>query len=283
MKLIVTGAAGMVAQATVAAARAQGIEALALARTELDIANVAGVRALLERERPAAVINCAALTNVDACESEPARALEANAWGPENLAGACALVNAGLVHISTDYVFDGAKDGFYTQRDQPRPLGVYAHTKLEGERRAQAAWARTSIVRTGWIYGAGGKNFLAQVVAMARRGDRLRAIDDAFGTPTYAPDLALRLIELARLDLPGIYHVTNSGEGTSYFGFAEKACEMAGLAGKLEIERVAMDSLKRPAPRPRNSRLRCLLSVPAGLKPLRHWEAALEEFAGAAP
>ena len=133
-------------------------------------------------------------------------------------------------------------------------------------------------MRSGWIFGAGGKNFLATVVERARRGERLKAITDSYGTPTYAPDLAARLRELAELDLPGVYHIVNSGEGASYEGFTRAAAEAVGVEG-VEIESVSMDSLKRPAPRPRNSRMRCLVSEAIGLAPLRDWRDALKEFA----
>jgi dTDP-4-dehydrorhamnose reductase len=133
-------------------------------------------------------------------------------------------------------------------------------------------------VRTGWIYGAGGKNFLATVIARARRGEPLKAISDSYGTPTYVPDLVARLREIAALDLPGIYHVANAGEGTSYEGFAREALAAAGLSAE-HVEGVQMDSLKRPAPRPRNSRMKCLLSDAIGLAPLRDWREALREFA----
>jgi len=132
-------------------------------------------------------------------------------------------------------------------------------------------------VRTGWVFGAGGSNFLATVAERARRGESLRAISDSYGTPTYAPDLAARLRELAELDLPGVYHVVNAGEGASYEGFAREAAAAAGLRDA-QVEAVPTDSLKRPAPRPRNSRLRCLLSEAVGLQPLPDWRAALREF-----
>jgi dTDP-4-dehydrorhamnose reductase len=155
-------------------------------------------------------------------------------------------------------------------------LSAYGAAKLEGERRAQAATARTSVVRTGWVFGRGGHNFLATVVERARRGETLRAISDSYGTPTYAPDLAARLRELAELDLPGIYHVVNAGEGASYESFAREAVAAARLRDA-RIEPVPTDSLPRPAPRPRNSRLRCLISEALGLRPLRDWREALVE------
>src|ERR1051325_346464 len=245
----------------------------------LDITDEAWVRAAFEAERPEVVFNCAAWTNVDGCEGDVARAYSVNAEGPRILAAEGRRVGASLVTISTDYVFDGAKDGFYTQRDDPHPISVYGEAKLEGERRAQTANARTIVIRTGWIFGAGGPNFLSQVIELARRGTRLRAIRDAYGTPTYAKDLAKRLRLLAELDLPGVYHVVNSGEGASYEEVTRAALAFAGC--EAEIESISMDSIERPAPRPRNSRLKCLISEAIGLDPLPQWQDSLRDFATA--
>jgi dTDP-4-dehydrorhamnose reductase len=277
LRVLVTGAAGMVGRAVVAHCLASGDEVGAYDRASLDIADPAAVRSVFERERPHAVINCAAWTDVDGCEADPARALSVNAEGPANLAAAARGVGAGLVTISTDYVFDGAKEGFYTQRDDPQPSSVYGAAKLEGERRAQSACARTVVIRTGWIFGAGGRNFLSRVVELSERGQRLKVISDAWGTPTSAADLARRLRELAELDLPGVYHVVNAGGGASYEEFARAALAAAGLGGE-NLEVVTTDTLDRKAPRPRNCRLRCLLSEAVGLEPLPDWRLALKEF-----
>jgi dTDP-4-dehydrorhamnose reductase len=254
-----------------------GDEVLARDHAALDITDDAAVEALFARERPEAVINCAAWTDVDACESNPERAFLVNAKGPENLAVNCRRFGAVLVTISTDYVFDGMKPGLYTQRDDPNPQSVYAKAKLEGERLAAKASARTIIVRTGWIFGAGGKNFLATAVNRLLAGERLKAINDAYGTPTYAPHLAARLRELAERDIPGIFHVVNSGDGASYEDFVRCAQRWVPHQGA-EIESICVGSLQRPAPRPVNSGLSCLLSEAMGLEPLPHWQEALKEF-----
>lgn len=280
MKIAVTGAGGMVGRATVAHCAARGDQVFAYERQNLDIGDEAAVAAAFDESQPEAVINCAAWTDVDGCESDRDRAYLVNARGPEILAAQSRKVGAVLVTISTDYVFDGAKQGFYTQRDDPRPASVYGAAKLEGERRAQVASARTVVVRTGWIFGPGGKNFLSLIVALARRGQRLKVITDAYGTPTYAPDLAARLRELAARDLPGIYHVVNGGKGVSYEGFARRALQAANLA-RVELEPVRSDALSRPAPRPRNSRLQCLLSEAVGLRPLPAWQEAVNDFVAA--
>ena len=278
MKVMVTGASGVVGRAVVSHCTTQGERVTALDHRGLDIADESKVDAAFDRECPDVVINCGAWTDVDACELDPERAQSVNAHGPELLALGCRRAGALLITISTDYVFDGEKDGFYTQRDQPNPQSVYAVSKLDGERRAQIAWARTIIVRSGYIFGAGGTNFLSSVVERARRGERLRAINDTFGTPTYAPDLARQLHRLAQLDLPGTYHVVNAGEGATFESFARSAFAIANLDPGL-LESVSLSALRRPAPRPRNSRLRCLLSEAIRLDPLPYWEDALRHFA----
>jgi dTDP-4-dehydrorhamnose reductase len=277
MKVLVTGAKGMVGRAVVAHCAERGDEVFAHDHASMDIADARAVAEVFERERPDVIINCAAWTDVDGCEVDRERAYAINARGPENLAMNARRARAQLVTISTDYVFDGAKEGFYTQRDDPFPTSVYGAAKLEGERLAQSACARTTVVRTGWIFGAGGRNFLSRVIELAARGEPLKAISDAWGTPTYAEDLARRLRQLAELDLPGVYHVVNAGQGTSYEEFARETLAAAGLDGA-KLESVRVDSLARPAPRPRNSRLRCLLSEAIGLKPLPDWRLALREF-----
>jgi dTDP-4-dehydrorhamnose reductase len=268
----------MVGRAVTEHCTAQGDDVFPHDRHSLDITNHESVRETFEDNRPGAVINCAAWTDVDGCESDRQRAFAVNSHAVENLAANSRRVGAMFITISTDYVFDGAKEGFYTQRDNPMPTSVYGLAKLEGERLAQAASARTVVVRSGWIFGAGGRNFLSTVIERARRGEPLKAISDAYGTPTYAGDLAARLRQLAQLDLPGIYHVVNSGAGASYKGFTNAALKAAGC-GSLEVESVSMDTLNRPAQRPRNSRLRCLLSDAIGLSPLPDWESALSIFA----
>jgi dTDP-4-dehydrorhamnose reductase len=276
-KILITGSGGLVGRASVGYCRAFADEVAAYDHQSLDIADLEQVQTVISREAPDAVINCAAWTDVDGCESDPAKAERVNAAGPENLARACREVNAGFVTISTDYVFDGLKDGFYTQRDDPNPLSVYGRSKLDGERRAQAAYARSIVVRTGYIFGRGGRNFLSVVVNRAKRGEQMKVIRDCWGTPTYAPHLAMWLRELAELDLPGVFHIVSSGNGASFETFAHEALKLAECDEDL-LESVTMDSLARPAPRPRNSKLRCLLSELIRLPRLPHWQEGLADF-----
>ncbi len=277
MKILITGANGMVARSAVKYCSSIGDEVIALTRADLDIGNRDEVFASIGSLRPDAVLNCAAYTNVDGAEADKASCFKANADGVENLANACKAVNSRFVTISTDYVFDGLNAGFYTQRDTPNPQGVYGKSKREGEIRAGYAYARSIIVRSGWIYGIGGTNFLSVMSEMLSDGKSIQAIGDSYGTPTFANDLARRLRELAEADLPGTYHVTNSGPGSSYLEFAEKVCEIGGFDPAL-LQPTSKDNLKRPAPRPVSSKLACLLSERLGFAPLQNWEDALREF-----
>lgn len=277
MKILITGANGMVAKATIDYCQSIGDEVVALTRQELDITDAEQVEATFLREKFEAVINCAAYTDVDGAETNHETCYRANAVAVENLALASRKIDAAFVTISTDYVFDGAKRDFYTQRDTPNPQGVYAQSKLGGEIRARNAYARSIIVRSGWIYGAGGTNFLSVLDKLLAEGKSIKSISDSYGTPTFAKDLANRLRELAELDLPAVYHVTNAGSGTSYLGFAKKICEIKGFDQNL-IQSVSVNDLKRPAPRPVSSKLACLFGEKFGLSPLRNWEKALEEY-----
>lgn len=267
----------MVAKATIDYCRELGDEVVGFTRQELDISDRQIVREVVERENFDAVINCAAYTNVDGAETNREVCYEANAGGVENLALAAKFIDAAFVTISTDYVFDGTNGGFYTQRDTPNPKGIYAESKLDGEIRARNAYARSIVVRSGWIYGAGGTNFLSVMHKLLAEGKMIKAIGDSYGTPTFAGSLAKRLRELVELDLPNIYHVTNAGNGTSYEGFARKVAEINKFDQNL-IESVSVNDLNRPAPRPVSSKLACLFSQKLGLSPLPDWEKALEAF-----
>lgn len=277
MKILITGANGMVARAAIEYCRSIGDEVVARTRQELDIAEKDAVFELFGQEKFDAAINCAAFTDVDGSEKEVEKCFAANAVGVENLALAAKEIDAAFVTISTDYVFDGTNTDFYTQRDTPNPLGVYGKSKLAGEIKARDAYARSIVVRSGWIYGHGGTNFLSVLHKLLADGKTIKAIYDSYGTPTFADDLARRLRELAALDLPAVYHVTNSGAGTSYAGFAEKVCELMNYDKNL-LEPASADSLKRAAPRPNSSKMRCLFSEKFGLAPLPNWEDALAGF-----
>ncbi len=277
MRILVTGANGMVARATAGYCRGIGDDVTALGRGVLDISDRDQVfEAVIDRGFDA-ILNCAAYTDVDGAETNRETCYAANAVGVENLALAAKLSQTIFVTISTDFVFSGENPGFYTQRDTPDPQSVYGRSKLEGEERARAANAASVIVRSGWIYGSGGTNFLSVMHRLLAAGKPIKAIGDAFGTPTFAGDLARRLRELAELDLPGTFHVTNSGPGMSYLEFAEAVAEIGGYDRNL-IEPVSRERLDRPAPRPVSSKLACLFSERLGLSRMPLWSDSLTAF-----
>ena len=274
MKIVVTGSRGLLGGAVAEHFANSGDSVIALDREQLDISNRDAVRQVLEKERPDYIINAAAWTDVDGCETDTARNIAVNALGPGNLALESRRIGAGLVTVSTDYVFEGTKEGFYTQRDDPGPLSEYGKAKLHGERLAQVSNARTLVGRVGWLFGVGGRNCLSKMPELSANGAAIKAISDSFGTPTYAPHMAARLRELVTLDLPGTYHMANGGDGTSYADFARQA-------GCTNVEEISAATLNRPAPRPLNSSLRCLLQPALGLEPLPDWREAVQEFIAA--
>ena len=277
MRVLIAGANGLVGGAVSRYCKLIGDDVLAHPRETLDIVDRDLVTKTITEAQPDIVLNCAAWTDVDGCESDAERAFQVNALGPENLARACQKIDAAFVTISTDYVFDGKKQGFYTQLDEPNPISVYGVSKLQGEQRARNANPRTIVARTGFVFGDGGRNFLSTVVARARRGEVLQPISDARGTPTFAADLAARLRELAVRGDANLFHVVNSGTGASYEEFVRLALEIAGLE-QTEVKPVTVQSLKRPAPRPANSCLRCLASESLGLAAMLNWREALGRF-----
>src|SRR5262245_41018314 len=277
---VITGAGGLLGRNLAMQLETSGRRVTALSHQDLDITNREAVIAAIERERPQVLINCAATTDVDRCEREPAWAETVNVTGPKLLAQACKIVGSVLVHVSTDYVFDGLKNGFYTQEDEPRPLSVYGRTKLAGELAARDELEQTFIVRTSWIFGVGGKNFGSRVLEYAKRGAQIKGVIDQISIPTYAPDLARRIQEIIAKGEAGLYQVTSFGPGT-WYEFARRVLDLAGLKD-VDIEPIGRSDLGQPAERPKNSAMRCLLSERLSLPPLRDWREALPEFVAAA-
>ncbi len=277
MKILVTGANGMVGKAVIAYCKESGDAVKGLNRDQLDISDGEQVTSIVTAENPDAIINCAAYTDVDGSETNQELCWSVNATGVENLALAARKINCSFLTVSTDYVFDGGKDGFYTQRDTPNPVNYYGKAKLEGERLASYAYARSIVVRTGWVFGKKGSNFLSSMHKLLGTGNRIRAIEDSYGTPTFAGDLAARMRRLIEIDLPLTYHVVNSGSRTSFYEFALEVCEINQLDKSL-VEGSLADSLQRPAKRPVNSSLECLYSAYSGIEPMPGWQESLRLF-----
>ena len=282
MKLALVGSNGMLAQMLLKKAP-KGYEIHPFSRPDFDLANRSKVVASLENLKPSVIINCAAYNDVDGAETHGTQADCVNKAGPGYLAEAAVATGAVLVHISTDYVFSGEQNTPYKESDRPEPLSIYGRSKLEGEKAIVATGIkRYFILRTSWLFGPGGKNFVETMLRLAADRDELRVVADHFGTPTYTGDLAdaiYRLLALGdRDDIYGLYHFSNRGE-TSWHGFAEEIITQARQQGEcLRAARVVPISSRDyplPAPRPAYSVL-CkekYLNTTGGALP--HWRESL--------
>jgi len=273
--ILVTGGNGLLAR-SLAARSTPERPIVALARDALDIADADAVRRAVDAYAPAVVVNAAAMTDVDGCERDPAAARTANVDGPRRLAEACRASGVRLVHVSTDFVFDGRKRTPYTLYDEPNPLSVYGRSKLEGEAAVRDALDDAIVARTSWVFGVGGKNFASRLFDYARRARTLKGITDMRSIPTFAPDLAMRLLEILDTRATGIFHVTGSGEAT-WFDVAETALAVAGRSD-VELLPTTVAELGLPAPRPAYSVMRCVQSEALGLAPLRPWTESVRAF-----
>jgi dTDP-4-dehydrorhamnose reductase len=253
MRLLVTGAAGMLGRDVVAAAEADGQDVVALARTELDITDADAVGDAVEDARPDAVINCAAYTNVDGAEEQEARATAINGIGAGHLAGAAAEAGAHLVHVSSDYVFDGRAHDPYAEGAATAPQGAYGRSKLAGELAVAKAGGSYAIVRSAWLFGVHGHNFVATMLRLGGERDHVDVVDDQVGCPTWTGHLAPALVAIAYERLTGVMHVAGGG-ACSWFELARATFEQSGV--HCEVRPQSTAALGRPAPRPAYSVLR---------------------------
>lgn len=284
MKLLLIGARGQLGFELDQAARNIGYGLAAVDLPEFDITKSSDIEAFMHREQPNVVINASAYTQVDRAESEPERAHAVNAEGPAQLAAACAQHKTPLIHISTDFVFDGQKNAPYTEADPPAPLGVYGHSKAMGEAHVRNAHTSHIILRTAWLYGVHGHNFVKTMLRLAAEKDALRVVADQHGSPTCAADLAEAILAIVKCcqyqqAIPwGTYHYAGAGV-TSWHGFAVKILEAARRYQPLKATSVipiATSEYPTPARRPANSALDCrLIENTFGVK-ARPWQESLE-------
>jgi dTDP-4-dehydrorhamnose reductase len=278
MKILITGAAGQLGRALLEEAGRLGWEAVATDLEELDITDAGSVGEQLRRVKPGALINAAAATRVDDLEGDPDLAISVNALGPRNLAVACRRLGIKIVHISSDYVFDGTKAGPYLEWDSPNPLSVYGLSKLLGEEWVRQQCPDHFIVRTAWLYGTGGPNFVTAILGRARLiqpEEELLVVHDQRGNPTSTLALAPQLLALAETQAFGTYHATCQGEAT-WYEFARLILEEAGVSARLTPCDTA--AFPRPAPRPRNSVLDNRLLRILALDLMPDWQEAFRHF-----
>jgi len=279
-RIVVFGASGQLGVELCAELRQRGYEVRGFERAALSITNGEQVERALAEFEPFAVFNCAAYNQVDVAEREPAAALDANALGVRNIAVACRQSDARLIHFSTDYVFDGELDRPYKETDPTHPLGAYAVSKLAGELYAQAYLARPIIIRTSGVFGPGGLktargNFPELMLRLAREGKPLRIVSDHVASPTFAPALASRSIDVLERDLDGIFHI-GGGEPISWFDYARLIFEKAGVTADLNPTNER--EYRTAARRPRYSALDNARLRECGIAPMPPLAQAVEEY-----
>jgi dTDP-4-dehydrorhamnose reductase len=298
VKILVTGRQGQLARALVEVADASGIELVSIGRPVLDLVDENAVITLVSREHPDVVVNAAAYTAVDKAESESALANAINARGAGYVARACAAHSIPIIHISTDYVFDGLKDDPYREDDPTGPINAYGRSKLEGEARVADACARHLILRTAWVHSPWGGNFVKTMLRLAAERPAVSVVGDQKGSPTYAPHLAEVVLAVASCVVTdpagtpwGIYHAVGAGE-TSWFGFAREIFLSARKheLPAAEVTAITTADYPTPARRPANSRLNCDrlrqsfgLELPDWLVGVQSCVARLSESAGKPP
>jgi dTDP-4-dehydrorhamnose reductase len=270
MRILVTGAGGQLALELVGVLSAHEVHAID--ELGLDITNRQAVFDAVQRIRPTWVINAAAYNEVDKAEMDLERAFAVNTAGPSNLADAAATAGAEIIHISTDYVFDGRKGEPYIETDRPNPLSVYGRSKYEGDLRVLNSAAPACVLRTAWLYGAHGKNFVKAIQGAAQKGGPLRVVADQVGSPTWTRYLAQAISELIRSPARGLFHVANQG-ACSRFEFAQ-----AIVGPGVEVRPITSAEAARPAPRPAYSALGSVRWEASGFTSLPDWRTALREF-----
>lgn len=284
-RYVVTGVAGQVVQALVEQAKGNSaVEVIPLGRPELDLGQPETIESALRAAKPDLIVSAAAYTAVDQAETDEAAAFAVNAQGPAELARVAKALGVPLIHISTDYVFDGSKASPYNESDPVAPLGVYGRSKLEGEQQVATNTSDYAILRTAWVYSPYGKNFLRTMLLLAETRDELNVVDDQIGNPTSAQDIADAVLAVGRnlltsndAALRGVFHLSGTGEG-SWADFATEIFRLSQLQGGVHavVGRIPSSDYPTPARRPANSRLDCSKLAEIHAVTLPDWRLSTE-------
>lgn len=273
-KILVTGARGMLGRA-LTKELSSGHQLIGIDIDDADITDESQIKEEIFKIKPDAVIHTAAYTDVDNSEKNKELTYRINAQGTENVARACKLSQSKLIFISTDFVFDGQKSAPYTEEDVPNPINAYGSAKLAGEKLIQSIWPNHLIIRTAWLYGPHGKNFVDTIIRLSEKESELKIVNDQAGSPTYTIDLAKAINIILKKDITGILNITNSGSCT-WYEFAEKILSLKQINKK--ITPITSDKLGSPAKRPKYSVLSNAEFEKLTGEKLRNWEEALGEY-----
>ena len=273
--ILVTGTTGQLGSDVVKELLKRGYSTLSPNRSELNLCSEDNIRNYILNSNCEAIVHCAAYTQVDKAEDEKDLCIKINATATKHIAKCAKILDIPMIYISTDYVFDGTKDGKYTENDETNPINIYGESKLAGEKYVQEILDKYYIVRTSWVFNINGKNFIETMLRLSKANNQLSIVNDQIGSPTYTKDLSRLLVDMLETSKYGLYHATNEGY-CSWYEFANTIFKLANI--NIDIKAINSNEYASRAKRPMNSKLSKDKLIEYGFKPLPHWEDALKDY-----
>lgn len=273
--ILVTGSTGQLGSDVVKELLKRGYSTLSPNRSELNLCSEDNIRNYISNSNCEAIVHCAAYTQVDKAEDEKDLCIKINATATKHIVKCAKILDIPMIYISTDYVFDGTKDGEYTENDETNPINIYGESKLAGEKYVQEILDKYYIVRTSWVFNINGKNFIETMLRLSKANNQLSIVNDQIGSPTYTKDLSRLLVDMLETSKYGLYHATNEGY-CSWYEFANTIFKLANI--NIDIKAINSNEYASRAKRPMNSKLSKDKLIEYGFKPLPHWEDALKDY-----
>ena len=273
--ILVTGSTGQLGSDVVKELLKRGYSTLSPNRSESNLCSEDNIRNYILNSNCEAIVHCAAYTQVDKAEDEKDLCIKINATATKHIAKCAKILDIPMIYISTDYVFDGTKDGEYTENDETNPINIYGESKLAGEKYVQEILDKYYIVRTSWVFNINGKNFIETMLRLSKANNQLSIVNDQIGSPTYTKDLSRLLVDMLETSKYGLYHATNEGY-CSWYEFANTIFKLANI--NIDIKAINSNEYASRAKRPMNSKLSKDKLIEYGFKPLPHWEDALKDY-----
>lgn len=273
--ILVTGSTGQLGSDVVKELLKRGYSTLSPNRSELNLCSEDNIRNYILNSNCEAIVHCAAYTQVDKAEDEKDLCIKINATATKHIVKCAKILDIPMIYISTDYVFDGTKDGEYTENDETNPINIYGESKLAGEKYVQEILDKYYIVRTSWVFNINGKNFIETMLRLSKANNQLSIVNDQIGSPTYTKDLSRLLVDMLETSKYGLYHATNEGY-CSWYEFADTIFKLANI--NIDIKAINSNEYASRAKRPMNSKLSKDKLIEYGFKPLPHWEDALKDY-----
>ena len=273
--ILVTGSTGQLGSDVVKELLKRGYSTLSPNRSEFNLCSEDSIRNYILNSNCEAIVHCAAYTQVDKAEDEKDLCIKINATATKHIVKCAKILDIPMIYISTDYVFDGTKDGKYTENDETNPINIYGESKLAGEKYVQEILDKYYIVRTSWVFNINGKNFIETMLRLSKANNQLSIVNDQIGSPTYTKDLSRLLVDMLETSKYGLYHATNEGY-CSWYEFADTIFKLANI--NIDIKAINSNEYPSRAKRPLNSKLSKDKLIEYGFKPLPHWEDALKDY-----